>query len=219
MRIVTFILVIATFVTVVDYVIQAISLDLHKALGAFISLIVVNCLILGRAEAFASKNTSAVAAVDGLGMGIGFTFALLCSAAVREILGSGQALRPRAVRRRLPAVGRDDPAERGLLHPRRVAAGLQLMARRRAKASRGTGRRPPHERRPPLVSIFVNACLVNNFVLAYFLGLCPFLGVSGKLATATRMGGAVMFVMLVSSVCAFGIHALLVARRRDLPAS
>ena len=59
--------------------------------------------------------------------------------------------------------------------------------------------------------IFLNASLVNNFVLAYFLGICPFLGVSGKMETATRMGGAVMFVMLISSMCAFGIHAVLVA--------
>ncbi len=58
--------------------------------------------------------------------------------------------------------------------------------------------------------IFLNACLVNNFVLAYFLGICPFLGVSGKLGTATKMGGAVMFVMLISSVAAFGIHRFLV---------
>jgi len=63
----------------------------------------------------------------------------------------------------------------------------------------------------PLWSIFVNACLINNFVLAYFLGICPFLGVSGKLATATRMGGAVTFVMLVSSTCAFGINLVLTA--------
>jgi len=62
-----------------------------------------------------------------------------------------------------------------------------------------------------LWSVFINACLINNFVLAYFLGICPFLGVSGKVATATRMGGAVTFVMLVSSVCAFGIHHLLTA--------
>ena len=62
-----------------------------------------------------------------------------------------------------------------------------------------------------LWTIFLNASLVNNFVLAYFLGICPFLGVSGKLATATRMGGAVCFVMLVSSLCAFAINALLVA--------
>ena len=59
--------------------------------------------------------------------------------------------------------------------------------------------------------IFVNACLVNNFVLAYFLGICPFLGVSAKMDTATKMGGAVTFVMLISSVCAYGIHMVLVA--------
>ena len=59
--------------------------------------------------------------------------------------------------------------------------------------------------------IFISASLVNNFVLAYFLGICPFLGVSGKLGTATKMGGAVMFVMLISSMCAYGLHVLLVA--------
>jgi electron transport complex protein RnfA len=59
--------------------------------------------------------------------------------------------------------------------------------------------------------IFINASLINNFVLAYFLGICPFLGVSGKMETATKMGGAVTFVMLISSMCAYGIHALLVA--------
>ena len=58
--------------------------------------------------------------------------------------------------------------------------------------------------------IFINASLINNFVLAYFLGICPFLGVSGKMETATKMGGAVTFVMLISSMCAYGIHALLV---------
>jgi len=88
-RIATYILVIATFVTVTDYGIMAISLDLHKALGAFIALIVVNCLILGRAEAFASKNTVGKSIMDGLGMGVGFVFALLCLGSVREILGSG----------------------------------------------------------------------------------------------------------------------------------
>jgi len=62
-----------------------------------------------------------------------------------------------------------------------------------------------------LAEIFINASLINNFVLAYFLGICPFLGVSAKLQTATRMGAAVCFVMLVSSVCAFVIHHLLVA--------
>jgi electron transport complex protein RnfA len=61
-----------------------------------------------------------------------------------------------------------------------------------------------------LTTIFLSACLVNNFVLSMFLGICPFLGVSDKLSTATRMGLAVMFVMFVSSICAFGINAVLV---------
>ncbi len=59
--------------------------------------------------------------------------------------------------------------------------------------------------------IFINASLINNFVLAYFLGICPFLGVSGKMETASKMGGAVTFVMLISSMCAYGIHAFLEA--------
>ena len=62
-----------------------------------------------------------------------------------------------------------------------------------------------------LWSIFVDACLINNFVLAYFLGICPFLGVSAKLATASRMGAAVTFVMLVASISTYAIHSLLVA--------
>lgn len=88
-RIVTFILIIATFVTIVDYLVQAISLEAHRALGAFISLIVVNCLILGRAEAFASKHGIVPSLMDAMGMGIGFSLALLALGSVRELLGSG----------------------------------------------------------------------------------------------------------------------------------
>ncbi len=88
-RIATFVLVIATFVTAVDYLIQAFDLVLHQQLGAFISLIVVNCLILGRVEAFASKHTPHRAALDALGMGAGFVWALLCLGALRELLGNG----------------------------------------------------------------------------------------------------------------------------------
>ncbi len=88
-RIVCYISIIASFVTTVDYLIQAISIELSRSLGAFIALIVVNCLILGRAEAFASKNRVGRAVLDGLGMGAGFTAALLAVGVVREILGSG----------------------------------------------------------------------------------------------------------------------------------
>jgi len=88
-RIATYIVIIATFVTIVDYSIQAISLDLYNALGAFIQLIVVNCMILGRAEAYASKQRLGATIVNGLGMGVGFTIAMLCLGSVREILGAG----------------------------------------------------------------------------------------------------------------------------------
>jgi electron transport complex protein RnfE len=88
-RIASYILIIATFVTLTDYFIQAISIELHKNLGAFISLIVVNCLILSRAEAFASKNTIGRSIMDALGMGLGFTFGLFCLGVVREIVGNG----------------------------------------------------------------------------------------------------------------------------------
>ncbi|MCC6142952.1 MAG: electron transport complex subunit E [Candidatus Hydrogenedentes bacterium] len=91
-RIASYIVIIATFVTVVDYAIQAVSLEIYLALGAFIQLIVVNCIILGRAEAYASRNTPLRSVLDALGMGMGFTMALLCLGTVRELLGSGSIL-------------------------------------------------------------------------------------------------------------------------------
>jgi len=91
-RIATYIVIIATFVTMVDYIIQAISLELYHALGAFIQLIVVNCIILGRAEAYASRHTVLKALVNSVGMGIGFTLALLCLGGIRELLGNGTFL-------------------------------------------------------------------------------------------------------------------------------
>jgi len=91
-RIPSFIVVIASFVTVVQLCMEAYFYDLYKALGIFIPLIVVNCLILGRAEAFASKNRLVPAVVDGVGMGLGFTLALFVLGAVRELFGSGTLL-------------------------------------------------------------------------------------------------------------------------------
>jgi len=88
-RIPIFITVIATFVTIVKLVMAAYTPALSKQLGIFIPLIVVNCIILGRAEAFASKNGVLASALDGLGMGIGFTLVLFVMGAIREILGSG----------------------------------------------------------------------------------------------------------------------------------
>ena len=88
-RIPIFIVVIATFVTIIEMLMQAYSPDLYKALGIFVPLIVVNCIILGRAEAFASKNGVFYSVIDGLGMGIGFTLSLVIISSIRELLGNG----------------------------------------------------------------------------------------------------------------------------------
>ncbi|MCD4751072.1 MAG: electron transport complex subunit E [Thermoanaerobaculales bacterium] len=91
-RIPAYIVVIASFVTIVDLVMHAWFFELHKSLGLFIPLIVVNCIILGRAEAFASRNPLSLALVDGVGMGLGFTLGLALLGGVREIFGSGSLL-------------------------------------------------------------------------------------------------------------------------------
>ncbi|MFZ0612642.1 MAG: electron transport complex subunit E [Desulfobacterales bacterium] len=88
-RIACFIIIIATFVTVVELVMQAFTYPLFLKLGIFIPLIVVNCILLGRAEAFASKRGIIASTADGLGIGIGFTLALASLGAIRELLGSG----------------------------------------------------------------------------------------------------------------------------------
>ena len=91
-RISTYILIIATFVTVADMALEATVPDIHKALGAFIALIVVNCIILGRQEAFSAKNTVARSALDAVGMGVGFTITMVIMGSVREVLGAGTFL-------------------------------------------------------------------------------------------------------------------------------
>ncbi|WP_300459254.1 electron transport complex subunit E [Desulfobacula sp.] len=88
-RIACFIVIIATFVTIVELVMQAYTYELFLKLGIFIPLIVVNCIVLGRAEAFASKNSPVLSVADGLGIGIGFTLSLAALGAVRELLGNG----------------------------------------------------------------------------------------------------------------------------------
>ena len=88
-RIPSYIVIIASFVTIVDLIMQAYAPSLSKSLGVFVQLIVVNCIILGRAEAFANRNTLGRSVLDALGMGIGFTLGLLLISLVREVLGAG----------------------------------------------------------------------------------------------------------------------------------
>ena len=89
-RIPAFIVIVASFVTIVQLLLQAYIPFLYSALGVYIPLIVVNCIILGRAEAYASKNPVIASAFDGIGMGLGFTLSITCIGAVRELLGAGQ---------------------------------------------------------------------------------------------------------------------------------
>ena len=91
-RIPAYIVIIASFVTIVDLVMHAFLYELHKSLGLFIPLIVVNCIILGRAEAFASRNSLPYAMADGIGMGLGFTLGLSILGGVRELFGAGTLL-------------------------------------------------------------------------------------------------------------------------------
>jgi electron transport complex protein RnfE len=91
-RIAAYVVLIAGFVTAVDMSLKAFLPDISRSLGVFIPLIVVNCIILARAEAFASKNKPLVSAVDGLNMGLGFTLALIIMASVRELIGNGSLL-------------------------------------------------------------------------------------------------------------------------------
>ena len=88
-RIPIFIVIISTFVTIVDYVIHAFDMELYASLGVFIPLIVVNCIILGRAEAYAYKNNVISSTMDGLGMGLGFILIITLLGAIREIIGNG----------------------------------------------------------------------------------------------------------------------------------
>jgi len=138
-RIPAFIVIIASFVTVVQLVMEAYFYALYKSLGLFIPLIVVNCLILGRAEAFASRNGLRLSLADGFGMGIGFTLALFVLGAVREVLGAGALLG-------VPLLGSGyQPFLLLILPPGAfIALGLLLAAMNRFEQRRTTAPKTPH---------------------------------------------------------------------------
>jgi len=132
-RIPVYIVVIASFVSIVDMAMAAYVPALHKSLGIFIPLIVVNCIILGRAEAFASKNNTLTSIADGIGMGLGFTLSLVIVATIRELLGSGTWLGIKI----MPVTY--DPMLVAILAPGAfitlgfLMAGMQMLKNRRGK--------------------------------------------------------------------------------------
>ncbi len=132
-RIAAFVVIIAGFVTAVDYLLQAFAPALSESLGMFIPLIVVNCIILARAEAFASKNGVMRSALDGLTMGMGFTLALMAVAAIRELLGSGSLFGFRVLPEAFPSIGIMAQAPGGFIVLGVVIAVMQAV-RNRGKA-------------------------------------------------------------------------------------
>ena len=186
-RIPSFIVVIASFVTLLQMIMQAYVPDLYATLGLFIPLIVVNCIVLGRAEAFAAKNNPLASMFDGIGMGFGFTIALTLLGAVREFLGTGKIFNLTIL-----------PEEYGMLifvlaPGAFIALGYLIAIINSLKNME-------------YILIFISAIFVNNIVLSQFLGICPFLGVSKKVETAMGMSAAVAFVLTIATIVTFLIQ-------------
>ena len=168
----------------------AYSPALHAELGLFIPLIVVNCVILGRAEAFASKNTIISSAIDGIGIGLGFAMALTILGGVREILGSLSLFGFKFMQ--------GDGMLVFVLAPGAfIALGYLIAITNKIKQK---------ELDMEYILIVISAIFVQNVVLTRFLGICPFLGVSGKTSTALGMGGAVVFVMTLATIVTYLIQ-------------
>lgn len=138
-RIPCYIVVIAGFVTVVQLLLQAYVPTLYASLGLFIPLIVVNCIILGRAEMFANKNSVLNSALDGLGMGIGFTFALVCMGAIREFFGSGTLAGIHILDGVIPGMGIFNLAPGGFFTYAILMAFVAYLTKDKSKIKKGFG--------------------------------------------------------------------------------
>ena len=214
-RMPAFIVVVASFVTIVQFLLQAYVPSLYQSLGIYIPLIVVNCIILGRAEAYASFNPVIPSFFDGVGMGLGFTIGLASIGIVRELIGAGTIfgvqvmpsfyqpitifiLAPGAflvlslltaaqnrVKRKMQEKGKETKIGSGCTGGECASC---------ASSCKGGG-----DVMRELLMIAVGTAFINNVVLSQFLGLCAFLGVSKKMDTAAGMGGAVIFVITISS--------------------
>ena len=201
-RIVCFIAISASLVVAVELLMQAYAYPLYQQLGIFVPLIVVNCIILGRAEAFAAKNTVPLAIADGLGMGLGFTMSLTFLGSIREVFGAGtlfgtpvmwEGFRPFSVMVEAPGA---------FLCLGLILAAMNLINRWQAKRK---GREEPENISSGCAScvfeLFISAIFVNNIVLAQYLGNCPYLGCSRDKGVAVGMGSAVIFVIFMATLC------------------
>ena len=233
-RMPAYIVVVASFVTIVQMLLQGFIPFLYSSLGIYIPLIVVNCIILGRAEAYASKNKPIPSLFDGIGMGLGFTLSITCIGAVRELIGAGSIFGKQILPLADAAAGKMgyEPVTIFILAPGAffVLAFLSALQNKFkiGAAKRGIDPSNPdckggcascgnsmcsgkrgYEKMKELLLIIVSSALVNNVVLSQFMGLCPFLGVSKTTDTAAGMGGAVIFVITLSSFVTSVIYKLI----------
>ena len=201
-RIPTYIIIIAGFVTLADLFLKAQFPAISKSLGPYIPLIVVNCLILGRSEFFASKHTPFRAIIDGLGMGAGFMIVLVVLGSVREIFGSGSIFGFVLMTEDVftPWVVMVLPA--GAFLSLGLLMGLLNIVTRPKRGGSVM----------KIFLVFISAAIVNNLVLAYFLGICPFLGVSKKIDTSVNMGLATTFVMTLTAVITWVINTFILVK-------
>ena len=195
-RIPCFIVVICTFVTIVQLLLQAFVQSLYASLGMFIPLIVVNCIILARAEAFASKNGPLASAVDGLGMGLGFTLAISIIACVRELLGTGC----------IAGINLLGSGYEPMLISTMAPGGFMIFGLTLGVANIIMTPVMQTNSCGNVLLFFVSCVLSHNFIFSRFLGCCPFLGVSNKVETAAGMGLAVTFVMGLASLFTSAVY-------------
>ena len=194
-RIIVQLTIIASLVIVTDQVLQAFFFDISKQLSVFVGLIITNCIVMGRAEAFAMQNPPLDSLLDGIGNGLGYSLILIvvgflprahrCGQAVRR---SGSAARHRG---RLVPAERSDGARAGRVLPDRY---FHL-----GSCEPGSPSCRRTEMLEHYLSLAVKAIFVENMALAFFLGMCSFLAVSKKVDTALGLGAAVTFVLTVTT--------------------
>lgn len=231
-RLAIFVLVIAGFVTIVDLLLQAYVPALSASLGVFIPLIVVNCIIIGRAEAFCQKNPVGPSFFDGIFQGLGYTLVLIAMCVIRELLGKG-SFGTGIFNTIGGVIGTGNgiqifPAEYGALVLTLPIGGfitlgclialMQYALRKSAEKKEAKEKRSQRRKRrrhnmsstTSIFAIILSAVLTNNFIFSQFLGCCPFLGCSSKIDTAAGMGLAVTFVMGLASAICWLVNCLLV---------
>jgi Na(+)-translocating NADH:ubiquinone oxidoreductase E subunit/Na(+)-translocating NADH:ubiquinone oxidoreductase D subunit len=206
-RMIVQMVIIASLVIVVDQILKAYAYGLSKQLSVFVGLIITNCIVMGRAEAFAMQNPPILSFWDGIGNGLGYSVVLLTLGVIRELFGAGKLFGVEII-----ALAKDGgwyvPNGLLLLPPSAFfLIGLLIWALRTWRRSRSRSppsgwRRRSWKRKPTemehYLSLFVRAVFIENMALAFFLGMCTFIAISKKVETAIGLGIAVVVVQTIT---------------------